>query len=145
MIVTYLQHTWARCTWGRTTNGFWQGCQTRSFFSNRGSKWPPVVAYNGSVTFKQLENRSAQFVKAGSIKWDNWYFFHSLEATMYGSKKWLQTSRKSMLLLREREINPHKKIRDPAGIRTQGLLNTSQTLLPLGHLDPWQRSGRQAT
>ena len=25
------------------------------------------------------------------------------------------------------------------------LLNTSQTLLPLCHSDPWQRSGRQAT
>ena len=24
-------------------------------------------------------------------------------------------------------------------------LNTNQTLLPLSHLDPWQRSGRQAT
>ena len=45
----------------------------------------------------------------------------------------------------EWEINPRKKIRDPAGIRTQDLLNTSQTLLPLSHLDPWQRSGRQAT
>ena len=38
-----------------------------------------------------------------------------------------------------------KKIRDPAGIRTQDLLNTSQTLLPLSHLDTWQRSGTQAT
>ena len=38
-----------------------------------------------------------------------------------------------------------KKIRDPAGIRTQDLLNTSQMFLPLSHLDPWQRSGRQAT
>ena len=32
-----------------------------------------------------------------------------------------------------------KKIRDPAGIQTQDLLNTSQMLLPLSHLDPWQR------
>ena len=38
-----------------------------------------------------------------------------------------------------------KKIRDPAGIGTQDLLNTSQTLLPLSHLDHWQGSGRQAT
>ena len=37
------------------------------------------------------------------------------------------------------------KIRDPAGIRTEDLLNTSQILLPLSHLDPWQRSGRQGT
>ena len=29
-----------------------------------------------------------------------------------------------------------EKIQDPAGIRTQDLLNTSQTLLPLSHLDP---------
>ena len=36
-----------------------------------------------------------------------------------------------MFLLREGEINPREKIRDPAGIRTQDLLNTSQTLLPL--------------
>ena len=28
------------------------------------------------------------------------------------------------------------KIRDPAGIQAQDLLNTSQTLLPLSHLDP---------
>ena len=32
-----------------------------------------------------------------------------------------------------------EKIRDPAGIQTQHVLNTRQTLLPLGHLDPWQR------
>ena len=32
-----------------------------------------------------------------------------------------------------------KKIWDPAGIQTQDLLNTSQMLLPLSHLDPWQR------
>ena len=50
-----------------------------------------------------------------------------------------------MFLVREWEINPRKKIQDPAGIRTQDLLNTNQTLLPLSHLDPWQRSGRQAT
>ena len=49
-----------------------------------------------------------------------------------------------MFGLREWEINPWKKIQDPAGIRTQDLLNTSQMLLPLSHLDPWQRSGRQA-
>ena len=29
-----------------------------------------------------------------------------------------------------------KKIQDPAGIQTQDLMNTSQTLLPLSHLDP---------
>ena len=50
-----------------------------------------------------------------------------------------------MFLLREREKDPQKKIWGPAGIQTQDLLNTSQTLLPLSHLDPWQRSGRQAT
>ena len=38
-----------------------------------------------------------------------------------------------------------KKVWDPAGIRTEDLLSTSQTLLPLNHLDPWQRSGRQDT
>ena len=42
-------------------------------------------------------------------------------------------------------IHPWNKIRDPAGIRTQDLLNTSHTLLPLSHFGPWQRSGRQAT
>ena len=35
--------------------------------------------------------------------------------------------------------------KDLAGIQTQDLLNTSQTLLPLSHLDPWKRSGRQAS
>ena len=51
-----------------------------------------------------------------------------------------------MFLLREREINKSiENIRDPARIRTQDLLNTSQMLLPLSHLDPWQSSGRQAT
>ena len=30
-------------------------------------------------------------------------------------------------------------------ILTQDLPNISQMLLPLSHLDPWQRSGRQAT
>ena len=49
-----------------------------------------------------------------------------------------------MFLLREWEINPRKKIWDPAGIRTQDLNNT-QMLLPLSHLDHWQRSRRQAT
>ena len=49
-------------------------------------------------------------------------------------------------LLVERVRNKFmEKIRDPAGIRTQDLLNTSQMPLPLSHLDPWQRSGRQAT
>ena len=49
------------------------------------------------------------------------------------------------LWLREWEINPgQKKIQDPAGIRTQDLLNTSQMLLPLSHFHPWQSSGRQA-
>ena len=38
-----------------------------------------------------------------------------------------------------------EKIRDPAGIQTQDLLNTSPTLLSLSHSDPWQRSGTQAT
>ena len=42
-----------------------------------------------------------------------------------------------------------KTLRDPAGVRTQDLLNTdllntSQTFLPLSHSDPWQRSGKQA-
>ena len=50
---------------------------------------------------------------------------------------------------REREINPQKKIQDPAEIRIQDLLNTSQMLLPctkaLSHLDPLQRSRRQVT
>ena len=36
-----------------------------------------------------------------------------------------------------------EKVRDTGGIQTQDLLNTSQMLLPLSHLDPWQRSGRQ--
>ena len=36
--------------------------------------------------------KTAQFIKAGSIKWDNQYFFQSLEAMMYGGKKWLQTN-----------------------------------------------------
>ena len=38
-----------------------------------------------------------------------------------------------------------EKIQDPAGIRTQDLLNTSQMLLPLSHSDPWQTIRRQAT
>ena len=40
-----------------------------------------------------------------------------------------------MFLLREREINPREKFQDSAGIWTQYLLNTSQMLLPLSHLD----------
>ena len=49
-------------------------------------------------------------------------------------------------LLREWEINPREKIQDPAGIRTQDLLNTSQTLVlscitPLGPLaEEWRTS-----
>ena len=50
-----------------------------------------------------------------------------------------------MFLLRKREINPFEKFQDSAGIRTQDLPNTSQMPLPLSHLDPWQRSTRQAT
>ena len=53
--------------------------------------------------------KTAQFIKAGSIKWDNQYFFQSLEAMMYGRKKWLQTNWKLMLLLSEWEIHPWKK------------------------------------
>ena len=41
--------------------------------------------------------------------------------------------------------NSKNKFWDPAGIRTQDLQNTSQMLLPLDYLDPWQRSGRQTT
>ena len=33
---------------------------------------------------------------------------------------------------------------DPAGIRTQDLLNITQTLLPLSHLDPWQTVLRES-
>ena len=56
------------------------------------------------------------------------------------------TSRKSDDVFVERvRINPREKIRDQAGIWTQDLLNASQTLLPLSHLDPRQRNGRQAT
>ena len=46
---------------------------------------------------------------------------------------------------RVRNKSTERKFRDPAGIRTQDLLKTSQTLLPLSHSDPWHRSGRQAT
>ena len=60
--------------------------------------------------------KSTQFVKAGSIKWDNQYFFHSLEAMMCGGRKWLQTSRKLMLLLSERE---KRKIQDLGMICTK--------------------------
>ena len=34
-------------------------------------------------------------------------------------------------------VRNKSKIWDPAGIRTQDLLNTSQTPLPFSHLDPW--------
>ena len=45
-----------------------------------------------------------------------------------------------MMIFVERVRNKStEKIQDPAEIRTQDLLNTSQTLLPLSHLDPWQR------
>ena len=47
----------------------------------------------------------------------------------------------SIFLVTEWEINSPKKIRDPARLRTQDLLNTSQTVLPLSQLDPWQRGG----
>ena len=50
-----------------------------------------------------------------------------------------------MFLLREWEIKSTKKIQDVVGIRTQDLLNASQTLLPVSHSNPWQRSRRQAT
>ena len=36
------------------------------------------------------------------------------------------------------------KMWDPAGIRTQDLLNITQTLLPLSHLDPWQTVLRES-
>ena len=45
---------------------------------------------------------------------------------------------------RVRNKSTGKKIWDPAGNQTQDLLNTSLMILPLGHLVPWQRSGRQA-
>ena len=37
-----------------------------------------------------------------------------------------------------------RKMRDLAGIQTKDLLNTSQTLVPLSHLDPCQRSRKHA-
>ena len=48
-----------------------------------------------------------------------------------------------MSLLRECELNPQEK--QSAGIQTQDFLNNSQTLLPLSHLDPWQRNGTHAS
>ena len=65
---------------------FDNGCQTQSFLLNQGSKWPPVFTYNGSVTFKYVENWLNMSV---SIKWDNQYCFQSLEAKMEGGRKWL--------------------------------------------------------
>ena len=121
-------------------HGFWQWLPTQSSFLNRGSKRPPVFIYD-VLLLNNLKIRSV-CLKAGS---DNQYFFQSLEAMMYGGRKWLQTSRKLMLLLSEWEVNPRKKILDPGVIWTKDLLNTSQTCLPLGHLDPWQRSRRQST
>ena len=44
---------------------------------------------------------------------------------------------------RVRNKSTEKKI-PGSGNQTQDLLNTSQMILPLGHLVPWQRSGRQA-
>ena len=38
-----------------------------------------------------------------------------------------------------------EEFQDPAGIQNQDLLNTSQTLLSLSHLDPWAENWRQAT
>ena len=51
---TYLQHAQACSKWGRITSRVIMG-QTRSFFLNRGIKWPPVFTYDGSVTFEQLK------------------------------------------------------------------------------------------
>ena len=75
--------------------GIDKGCQTRSFLSKIGSKRPPVFTYDGSVTFEQLENRLNLAV---SFKWDNRYCFKLLEATMYGGRKWPQTSSGSQVL-----------------------------------------------
>ena len=37
----------------------------------------------------------------------------------------------------ELHVSPWKKFLDPAGIWTQDIVNTSRTLLPLSHFDPW--------
>ena len=71
---------------------FDNGTETQSFLLNRGSKWPPVFTYDGSVTFKLLENR----LNTVKLKWDKWYCFKLLEAMMYGNRKWLYTSKKSV-------------------------------------------------
>jgi len=50
-----------------------------------------ATSFYGSVTFE-----TGSICQGVSIKWDNWYFFQLLEATMYSGRKWLLTSRKSL-------------------------------------------------
>ena len=87
---------------------FANGCQTRSFLLNRGSKRPPVFIYGESVTFEQLETSSI-CLNGGSMKWDNQYFFRSLEAMMYGARKWFQTSRKCVVVAERVRNKPRGK------------------------------------
>ena len=95
---------------------FANGCQTRSFLLNRGSKRPPVFTYDESVTFEQLEISSI-CLDSVSMKWDNQYFFRSLEAMMYGGRKWFQTSRKCVVVAeRARNKSREKNLLDPGMI-----------------------------
>ena len=47
-----------------------------------------------SIEVLPLNNLKIGSTWQGSIKWDSRYHFQSLEATMYGGRKWLQKSRK---------------------------------------------------
>ena len=59
VVVAYLQRAWVCSKLGSIASqvimDFDNGCQTRSFFSNRGSKRATVFTYDGSITFEEHE------------------------------------------------------------------------------------------
>ena len=73
---------------------FDNGCQHEAF-----SRTEEANSLQFSLTMEVLLSNNLKIssicLKAGS---DNQYIFQSLEAMMYGGRKWLQTSRKLMLL-----------------------------------------------
>ena len=75
---------------------FDKAAKHQAFSRTEEEKRPPVFT-KGSL---QITWKLAQFVKDVSIKWDNQYCFQSLETTMYGGRKWLQTSKNHLVVVR---------------------------------------------
>ena len=119
-----------KCTWQNLGGGLWM--RLMILWTN---------TYNSKKTF-QMKTCRLELPKSNQTR-----VKLSSHLVPFFEACYVMKFRGLMLFIAKRasKKNPPKEFQDPAGIRTQELLNSSQTLLALSHLDSWQKSGRQAT